>query len=464
MCQKVSQLVSGFQKARIKTYRQALLLCCMAVGCTVIMPATLMAQVPWSFTFESDSRLVSDALRGEDISTAGQGNLSEWAVVACDFNLDGLSDIVAARKDANDSVISPQQAGFILLNVDGKMTDVTRVKARDFLNNPSSVRDAKCCDMNGDGFPDCVVFNTFSENPQLYINRGNAPNGRWRGFRLATNWFTTAQGNNSFLSDTPSGISSCAGACADVDGDGDIDILISAYSWTSPINGNTTPPEDRMLINDGSGNFTEEPNRLQIPSVDRFHTNVQFLDVDGDGDVDYLTSAVLDNSIVAFNDGQGFFTTEQSIGLGGITYSGWVLPGITSTLDGVYSGNDDQDRTGVFLAGGTTAGTANPVFSRDTLANAGTVRPFYQFTNSTTISGVGVGTHGAFNASPFNFTLLENDFVSSGLPYLFDPDPTTLQNYQLKAVWDFEFLRINNDNKTDMILFTGNGVEVLIQD
>ncbi|QDV13542.1 Bifunctional hemolysin/adenylate cyclase precursor [Rosistilla oblonga] len=95
---------------------------------------------------------------------------------------------------------------------------------------------------------------------------------------------------------------------ADIDGDGDLDILASSHL------------SDRITWyeNNGSQGFTA---RVITSSTD-FATSVSTADIDGDGDIDVLSSSRNDDKIAWYeNDGNGNFTTHV----------------ITKTADGVRS-------------------------------------------------------------------------------------------------------------------------------
>ena len=90
----------------------------------------------------------------------------------------------------------------------------------------------------------------------------------------------------------------------DLDGDGDLDIVLAK--------GRHTPLLDRVLINDGKGGFVASDLG---PTPDRTYT-AALADLDGDGDLDVLTSNdTPDRKLVYLNDGKGRFTVAGTWGV-----------------------------------------------------------------------------------------------------------------------------------------------------
>jgi hypothetical protein len=91
----------------------------------------------------------------------------------------------------------------------------------------------------------------------------------------------------------------------DVDGDGDLDLFL-AEGTAGP-----TGRPNRLLINDGSGRFTDE-SASRLPSPNNANsTEVEFADVDGDGDPDAIV-ANLGPEQLLLNDGTGHFTDASA--------------------------------------------------------------------------------------------------------------------------------------------------------
>lgn len=87
-------------------------------------------------------------------------------------------------------------------------------------------------------------------------------------------------------------------AFADVDGDGDQDLMVS---------GNVTPIL-KLYLNDGAGTFSLSPNGT---FTGIYFGSMKFADVDGDADLDFVVTGLYNNVLQArlyTNDGSGIFT------------------------------------------------------------------------------------------------------------------------------------------------------------
>jgi hypothetical protein len=87
---------------------------------------------------------------------------------------------------------------------------------------------------------------------------------------------------------------------ADVDADGDLDIFLVQGSV------GFTGRQNRLLINNGRGRFVEE-TATRLPQKDLNSTHVDFGDIDGDGDLDAIVATATAEQLLV-NDGNGFFT------------------------------------------------------------------------------------------------------------------------------------------------------------
>jgi len=142
---------------------------------------------------------------------------------------------------------------------------------------------------------------------------------------------------------------------ADLDGDGDIDVVTGSYSNA----------KIKWYKNDGTGNFTEQPI-ISSPgaSVAMVHT----ADMDGDGDMDVL-SCTLNNQISWYkNDGTGNFGPQHLISTSvNLPYSIYA-----ADLDGdgdmdVLSASSDDDKVAWYKNDGS--GNFDPQLVISTSAN-----------------------------------------------------------------------------------------------
>ncbi|NDJ78110.1 MAG: VCBS repeat-containing protein, partial [Chloroflexi bacterium] len=87
----------------------------------------------------------------------------------------------------------------------------------------------------------------------------------------------------------------------DVEGDGDLDLLI-AYEFLPNL----------LLLNDGSGNFTDA-SAERLPQNPHDSEDIGVADFDGDGDLDVVVVTEDDQvNELYINDGAGFFTDETA--------------------------------------------------------------------------------------------------------------------------------------------------------
>ncbi len=93
----------------------------------------------------------------------------------------------------------------------------------------------------------------------------------------------------------------------DIDEDGDIDIVMSDWGLGDPAQNDGGRP--MLWLNDGNGRFTDV-TEVRIPDVRaKFAWECELVDVDNDYDLDFLVTARFNESSFLFeNDGNGMFT------------------------------------------------------------------------------------------------------------------------------------------------------------
>ncbi len=209
-------------------------------------------------------------------------------VVVADLTGDGFPDILLANNG---------QDAFLVNDGEGNFIDETAARLP---RSGDVTQDLELGDVDGDGDLDLVVGNEGLN--ALYINDGE---GR---FSDETEERIPARDGDEETREADFG---------DIDDDGDLDLLFANVS--AFVSG--ADPRNRLLVNDGSGHFTDETaSRSTFVNISSFDGD--FADVDGDGDLDIVTAnADVDLSVgriapsryrVYLNDGEGVFSEASS--------------------------------------------------------------------------------------------------------------------------------------------------------
>ncbi len=215
-------------------------------------------------------------------ATAAELTAQRGAVAVGDVDGDGDPDVLVA------TTTDPDRVGQILLNDgDGRFTHGAPLPSSN-APAPANPDAVLLADLNGDGALDALIGQTTGQ-PVLLFGRGDGRFNRSPVGALPN--ITTPQ--TSF-------------AVGDADGDGDLDVAIAG----SGIGG--SGPGLTLLINDGAGGFAIAPAG-SVPPLPELAGDVEFADVDGDGDRDLLVGqfnrTVGTQLLLWQNDGTGRFTT-----------------------------------------------------------------------------------------------------------------------------------------------------------
>ena len=220
----------------------------------------------------------------KDLETSWYGGFDEYdnytqnpidASSVADFNGDGIDDIILWFRSDSESLCST--------------------------GNSNQTAEAYC-----GGY---IKFGPILETDSVHVNDDFTRLDNGDGY----------YGLNTFFNNSVTG---------DIDGDGDIDILVGETRKTPYYNGRTM----QILINDGDGNFEDQtdvmyPNQLRsglaqtIASIGIGEGDVYMVDFDGDGDMDIIDSvggcepssncteyADTPRTVIALNNGNNLFS------------------------------------------------------------------------------------------------------------------------------------------------------------
>jgi plastocyanin len=288
-------------------------------------------------------------------SFPGTGYYSEGLECA-DVDQDGDLDVFVADGDGFSTAGTQRQSHLYINKLVETATPWTLVdeSVARLGTHISNAKGVTTGDVNGDGWVDALYANAFNTQvPFLYINQG-AGNPGFFNMESATRGFTVA-------------LSSGSGAFADLDDDGDLDLILNDAF-------NSTPAKKAHLyINDGTGVFTENAAALNSP-LRSGQMDVQLVDVDNNWTIDFFgidkmttPSAsqflLLNNGAATFTDASSLITTAS-----GNSYEAEI---------GDLDGDNDVDMFFVSLSGFAEGAVKNNIVPSGTLT----------FTNQTAIGG-----------------------------------------------------------------------------
>lgn len=194
---------------------------------------------------------------GPAAPTTGTSN----AAVAVDVDADQDVDIVIGNNGDNVLWLNDGAGNFVAQTLSGGVT-----------------QDVEAGDVDADGDLDLIVANE-GQN-ELFINDGT---GRFIPRSLPV---AAAESREADF--------------GDVDGDGDLDLLVANVALLQD-----SSPQNQLLLNDGTGAFTTLPGALPPDTENAFDGD--FVDLDGDGDLDIILAiSRFDGSVPSYTTWENF--------------------------------------------------------------------------------------------------------------------------------------------------------------
>lgn len=268
----------------------------------------------------------------------GTGCYTNYALLA---DLDGDADLDVLFPNADGYYTQGALQPFVVLANDsaGNFTDVSDTAVGAF---QGWLRQVAVGDIDADGDLDVHAPGAWGEADALFVNDGSGVFANEAADRLA-------------------GVTSRAGATrfGDLDGDGDLDLVVSDWGANPPGSAGTV----RVFTNGGGGVFTEMTS-ASVPLVaspaGTGPIDLDLFDADGDFDLDLLIDSRIGSALFWRNDGNGIFTDDDAAlpsQPGGYAYG----PGVCDVdadgdldvwIDNATANNEEQllinDGTGTF--------------------------------------------------------------------------------------------------------------------
>ncbi|MBI5362071.1 MAG: CRTAC1 family protein [Planctomycetes bacterium] len=190
-------------------------------------------------------------------------------VMAFDFDADGDTDLFVAN-DSTPNHLWENQG-------DGKFVEAAYARgvSHDANGREQASMGIACADTNGDGRAELFITNFSGEMDSLYVS---SKSGGWR-----------ERGSAAGLASPTLGTLGWGTAFADLDLDGDLDLFaLNGHVYPQadlPGTDTSYAQKDLLLRNDGRGKYAAEPLSAAEPAVSRAGA---LADLDGDGDLDLV--------------------------------------------------------------------------------------------------------------------------------------------------------------------------------
>ena len=207
---------------------------------------------------------------GDIVSDLGYSQSSNWA----DYDNDGLIDLFVANLIDQENFLYHNEGGGTFTKINNNIT-----------SSELESNYANWIDFNNDGWMDLFVVNRFGLNNQLFKNDGTG------NFTEITTGIIVTDGGNSYGS-----------SWGDYDNDGDFDLFVA----------NNNDEDNFLYQNNGDETFTKITSGILVNDGGKTYGS-EWADVDNDGDLDIvITNRAGENNRLYLNNGNATFTSATS--------------------------------------------------------------------------------------------------------------------------------------------------------
>ncbi len=251
----------------------------------------------------------------------GSGNA--WAMAVADVDHNGYADVISGGYGNAVQILKSNSNG-------------TGATLYSIPNSNFFLQNITCCDANNDGWIDifCCDDNAAAH---LFMNDGAG------NFTESTTQIVLAINPTIFYSGDPADSGNYGSAWIDFDNDGDLDLYV-AHCRQSTSSTTDLRRKDRLFVNDGNNNFTEQAGNYGIETTVFNQTwTASFGDIDNDGDLDLMVTNHDVKSQILLNDGTGHYT-DITIG------TGFDISDITP-IESVMEDFDNDGFNDIFVTG-----------------------------------------------------------------------------------------------------------------
>ncbi len=236
----------------------------------------------------------AEAQRWIDATTDCLGITAQWSnkVDVGDLDSDGKVDLLIANGGDYDTAGTPEPVR-VWRNLGGwgaAGSHCTEISAQAVAGFTGLSRVIKAIDLDGDKDLDLVTGGAYQTQLKLFTRNA----GTWTDASAQLPQQLTSIG------DVEAG---------DVDGDGDLDLLLAEWGAMAPSAPGYLGGRTRLYLNNGQGTFTEATTTHMPDILMRWSWDVELADVDNDWDLDALVACKrCTTSYVFINDGTGHFS------------------------------------------------------------------------------------------------------------------------------------------------------------